>query len=70
MAVSKSRERDLKKAIRGYASANNLTRKTYYKIRNHELVIYMKENGIGTRWISQTRINRIRSTLPKQYRTK
>jgi len=60
----------IKKAIRDYASKNGIGINNYGSISNWELFLYMKENRMGTVWISKIQIQSVRASLAQCYREK
>jgi hypothetical protein len=57
----------LKKAIRGLGHKKGLTKNNYYRLSNYEILVYMLEQRLGVRWITEGAIKKLRQGLPKMY---
>lgn len=60
----------VKNAIKGLGKKMGLTKNTYYDLTNYQILVYMLQNRMGVRWITELSIKDIRSRLPKMYRRK
>lgn len=66
MAGDKSRKDIIiKKAIREIAIDRKRLRR---RVTNYQILNYMLDNNLGTRWVTILSIRKIRETLPKIYR--
>jgi hypothetical protein len=64
------RREQIKKAIKELSNYHGYSINSYYKLTNNQILVYMQENRMGLQWITEGRIKKIRTTLPKMYREK
>ena len=55
----------IKKAIREISIQRKRTRR---KVTNYQILNYMLDNNLGTKWVTVLSIKKIRATLPELYR--
>lgn len=64
---AEKRKEQLKRAIRAIAKSRGYTTRTYWKVLNQEIMDWMIDNHVGTKWIAIIRIHNLRKTLPAMY---